>query len=261
MAGMDEVLTLMQEVAAEVIDPRFRALAAGEVDQKNPGDYVTIADRESELLLTAALPKLFPGAVVVGEEASFLDPAILDRLQDEHVFLVDPVDGTMNFVKGSPNHGVMVAELQRGEAVRSWIWQPQHGVAYLAERGAGARRRNATSEQALRAAAAPDQPRGSTSKRSRLGFDADGQLAPVVSSIWCVALDYPRVVEGQLDYLVYKNLKPWDHVPCTLLLREAGGVAITFDGDDYRPASAGPGLVAAVSPEVAQLVVDTWQEP
>ena len=56
----------------------------------------------------------------------------------DHAFTVDPVDGTKNFVKGSPDHAVMVAEVRGGESVRAWIWQPQHERAYVAERGAGA---------------------------------------------------------------------------------------------------------------------------
>lgn len=261
MAAMDDVLELMQRVSAEVVDPRFRALASGEVDEKNPGDYVTIADREAEVLLTRELPRMFPGAVVVGEEATFADPSVLDRLGDAHVFLVDPVDGTRNFVRGSVDHGVMVAELRDGEPQRSWIWQPQHEVAYLAERGAGAVKRTTSGDERLRVRTADELPRGATSKGSRWGFHGEERLTPVVSSVWSVAFDYPRVVEGELDYLVYKNLKPWDHVPCALLLREAGGVVQTFEGVDYRPTDRGPGLVAAVSPEVAALVIESWQAP
>ena len=69
----------MKQVAAEVITPRFRSLTAGEVVEKNPGDLVTVADREAEVLLTRALTESFPGAVVLGEEAHAADHGILDR--------------------------------------------------------------------------------------------------------------------------------------------------------------------------------------
>ena len=63
----------------------------------------------------------------------------MDRfLAADHAFTVDPVDGTKNFVNGSKDHAVMVAEVRGGEVVRGWIWQPQHETAYVAERGAGA---------------------------------------------------------------------------------------------------------------------------
>ncbi|GAA1389547.1 inositol monophosphatase family protein [Luteococcus peritonei] len=245
-----------------MITPRFRALSGDEVDEKLPGDFVTIADRESEQVLTRELPRMFPGATVVGEEATFADPRVLDRLGDEHVFLVDPVDGTRNFVKGSPDHAVMVSELRRGEPTRTWIWQPEHQQAYLAERGAGAVRIDHGVEQPMVPRQALHRlPIGATSKGARRGFTADGQLAPVQMSAWCAGIDYPRLATGQLDYLVYKNLKPWDHVPGAVLLRELGGASMVFEGRDYRPTDAGPGLVIAASRELAELVIETWQQP
>lgn len=262
MATTHDVLELMQQVAAEVITPRFRALSGDEVDEKRPGDFVTIADRESELILTRELPRMFPGAVVVGEEATFANPRILDRLGEQHVFLVDPVDGTRNFVKGSPDHAVMVSELRRGEPTRTWIWQPEHDEAYLAERSAGAVRITRGVEASMpRREPLQRLPIGATSKGSRRGFTAQGRLAPVQMSAWCAGIDYPRLATGELDYLVYKNLKPWDHVPGAVLLRELDGASMLFEGRDYRPTDAGPGLVIAASPELAGLVIQTWQQP
>ena len=104
----DAVLDLLREVAAEVITPRFRSLTAGEVMEKNPGDLVTVADREAEVLITARLNDAYPDAVVLGEEAFAADHSLMDRyLSAEHAFTVDPVDGTKNFVNGSPDHAVM----------------------------------------------------------------------------------------------------------------------------------------------------------
>ncbi len=62
----DEVMALLQQVAADVVTPRFRALADGQVHEKNPGDLVTVADREAEVLITAALQAAYPDALVLG---------------------------------------------------------------------------------------------------------------------------------------------------------------------------------------------------
>ena len=127
MLDTDAVLDLVKEVAEKVVTPRFRVPRAGEVDEKGPGDLVTVADRESERLLTRFLRDAYPDAVVLGEEAYAARPELLEEFQAaEHAFTVDPVDGTKNFVKGSPDHAVMVAEVRDGESVRAWIWQPQH---------------------------------------------------------------------------------------------------------------------------------------
>ena len=132
------VMDLMKDVAAEVITPRFRSLAAGEVMEKNPGDLVTVADHESEAILTRALNAAYPDAFVLGEEVSSADPAVLQRyLAADHAFTVDPVDGTKNFVHGSPDHAVMISETRGGQTVRGWIWQPEHETAWVAELGSG----------------------------------------------------------------------------------------------------------------------------
>ena len=143
------MLGLLMDVAEQVINPRFRALADGEIHEKRPGDLVTDADREAEVLITAALTGAYPDAVVLGEETFAGDPALMERYAvADHAFTVDPVDGTKNFVHGSKDHAVMVSETVAGEAVRAWIWQPQHGLGYVAERGAGTWRQTPTGRSA-----------------------------------------------------------------------------------------------------------------
>ena len=249
----DDVLKLLQDVAEEVIKPRFRALAAEEIAEKNPGDLVTVADREAEVRITEALLRAYPDALVLGEEASADDPGLMGRFHSaEHAFTVDPVDGTKNFVHGSPDHAVMVAELQGGEVVRSWIWQPQHEIAYVAERGAGAW------ENGRRLVRPPlgDDLRGVTSRRTWVGR-AVGALRALDLTWVCCGVDYPKLVEGAADYALYRRAKPWDHAPGSLLLTEAGGFVGTFDGSPYRPRLDPPlGLIAAADRATYDLVHD-----
>lgn len=227
----DEVLRLIQDVAAEVIDPRFRDLPEHEIAEKNPGDLVTAADREAELLITAALLGAYPDAVVLGEEAYAADHSLLAAFRGaEHAFTVDPVDGTKNFVHGSPDHAVMLAEIRSGEVVRSWIWQPQHRTAYVAERGAGAWRDG----ERLTRPAPEEPPRVVTSRRGLVGRRL-GELAPLELSWVCCGVDYPKLVEGATDALLYGRANPWDHAPGSLLLTEAGGFVGTLEGAAYRP--------------------------
>src|SRR3712207_3353731 len=83
----DAVLTMLKEVAEEVVNPRFRALAKAEISEKNPGDLVTIADREAEVRITKVLRDAYPNALVLGEEATATDPALLDRFRSaDHAF-------------------------------------------------------------------------------------------------------------------------------------------------------------------------------
>jgi fructose-1,6-bisphosphatase/inositol monophosphatase family enzyme len=242
----DEVLNLLRDVADEVINPRFRSLADDQIAEKNPGDLVTVADREAEVLITAALNAAYPGAVVLGEEATHLDPGLPERFAAaDHAFTVDPVDGTKNFVHGSPDHAVMASELRGGEVVRAWIWQPQHETAYVAERGAGAFRIGPSGRERLVRAPVGEQPRGITSRRRWIGR-ALGELRELELTWVCCGVDYPKVVEGEADYAVYGRGAPWDHAPGSLLLAETGGLVGTFGGEAYQPQVAVVGgLIAA----------------
>jgi len=247
----DAVLTLMQEVADEVIIPRFRDLASEEVAEKNPGDLVTVADHEAEALITKALAAAYPDALVLGEEAEASDATLEERFRGaDHAFTVDPVDGTRNFVHGSPDHAVMVAEVRAGAVVRSWIWQPQHQLSYVAERGAGAWRNG---ERLVRPPLG-DQLRGVTSRRTWVGR-ALGALSRLELTWVCCGVDYPKLVEGAADYALYHKASPWDHAPGSLLLSEAGCFLGTFAGEAYHPQAPRPaGLVAAADRTTYDLV-------
>jgi len=247
----DAVLTLLQDVAEEVITPRFRALAAEEVHEKGPGDLVTIADREAEARITAVLQSAYPDALVLGEEATAADATLLDRFKAaDHAFTLDPVDGTKNFVKGSPDHAVMVSELRGSTVVRSWIWQPQHNRGYVAERGAGAW----CDGRRLVRPPIGDELRGVTSRRNWIGR-ALGALRALDVTWVCCGVDYPKVVDGSADYALYRRAKPWDHAPGSLLLAEAGGHVGTFDGSPYRPQGDPPvGLITAADRATYDLV-------
>ncbi len=238
----DALLELLQDVAARIVTPRFRSLADHEVMEKNPGDLVTVADRESELAITARLQQAYPDALIVGEEAVAADPSILTRTHDAgHWFTVDPIDGTKNFVNGSPDHALMVAEMRGREVVRGIIWQPEHKVAYVAEKGAGAFRNGERLDAITRD---QDALSGHTSRRNLLG-ERIGDLPPLALSWVCCGVDYPHLALGDADFLLYGGSMPWDHAPGSLLLTESGGVVGYADGSAYDPTSLQTPLLAA----------------
>ncbi|UFU07229.1 inositol monophosphatase family protein [Ruania halotolerans] len=247
------LLDLLKETAATVITPRFRALASEEVFEKSPGDLVTVADRESEVVITDALRAAYPEALILGEEATAADPSLLDAFATaEHSFTIDPVDGTKNFVNGSPDHAVMVSELRGSEVVRAVIWQPEHEVSWVAERGAGAYR-NGERLAALTRDPDPAQVRGATSTILSTSA-APADLPPMQESWWCAGVDYPQLVIGTVDYLVYRRDWPWDHAPGSLLVTETGGHLSRLDGGPYEPRVVAGWLLAGGSQEIVDVV-------
>lgn len=257
MAGqvpIEQVSDLLREVAAQAVMPRFRTLAQAEIRVKSPGEEVTIADEEAERLLTAGLAALLPGARVIGEEAVAARPELLEGLGEGAVFVVDPVDGTSNFVKGSTCFSMMVALLRDGEAVASWMLSPATGTLHVAERGAGAW----IDGERVRTGRAPQWTglRGGVLTRflpaeMTARIKANGRdLAAILPGLLCAGEEYPAIVRGGQNFVVFWRGLPWDHAPGTLFLEEAGGRAARFDGSPYRPAEPGSGILAAQTPEL-----------
>ena len=249
------MLEILADVAREVIAPKFRALVDGDVEQKGPGDFVTVADRAAEEAIVERILKVEPGALLVGEESTFLSEAAMDALPDADLaYTIDPIDGTSNFVRGHPDYAVMVAEVRRGVTTRTWIWQPEDQTAWIAERGAGLYRNGERVPPVVR----EGLPVGAASNRRYQGADGGGRVAPVVRTAFSAGFDYPNVVSAITDYVYYKKLRPWDHLPGALMLAEVGGVSRTRDGRDYVAGNMGPHLIAAATPEIWDLANATF---
>src|SRR3712207_6043204 len=177
--------------------PRFRRLADGQVREKSSRfDVVTDADEAAEWAISVALKTAYPAGLVVGEEAAAQDGALIGRIATADLaFILDPIDGTKNFVAGLPLFGVMVAAAVRDAIV---------GTNFLPE------------------------PLRSTvnGNLSRVG---------VSSWLRCAAHEYRMAAAGHCHLLFYNKLMPWDHAAGWLLHREAGGYGAHFDGSAYRP--------------------------
>jgi fructose-1,6-bisphosphatase/inositol monophosphatase family enzyme len=247
---LDTVTTLIRTTAETHILPRFRKLASHEIHEKGPGNgLVTIADIEAERTLTPALENLLPGSLVVGEEAVAHDPTILDRLTgNEPVWIIDPVDGTMNFSKGVSRFAVIVALVAGGQVHAGWIQDPLLGITVVATAGGGAwlsepgqiRRR-------LRYAEAPPLREARGAAYGRLGdrgrthdiLERSGRVGPI-RRINSAGQEYLDLAQARLEYAVYGRALPWDHAAGILIHREAGGVAGFLDGQTPDEAPYSP---------------------
>lgn len=250
---LSAVEDIVVEVAQTIVVPRWRSLEAGDVEEKSPGDLVTVADVEAEHALSRRLADLLPGSAVVGEEAAAADPSVLDRIgESDDIWIIDPVDGTGNFADGDPDFGIMVAQVSAGEIVRAWIHLPIHETTFVAERGAGTAR-NGTALRlggveidasrltgAVKTRFLPDDVRTAVTA----GLE---RVAPLDPSTICSAVEYGRIATGDLDYLLYWRTLPWDHAPGALVVAEAGGVARRLEGDSYRVGDSRDGLLVAHS--------------
>ncbi len=247
------VADLLRAVARAEIIPRFRRLRDGDIHAKSgPLDLVTAADEAAERAITAGLTHMFPGCVVVGEEATAADPDLPSRLAGADLaFVVDPIDGTANYAAGLPLFATMAAAVMRGEVVAAVIHDPLGDDHAIALRGEGAWIEAPDGHrQDLRVAAGVPVERmtGAASWR----FLPDGQRARVAANLTrvasafdfrCAAHEYRTLAAGHCHFLLFNRLMPWDHAPGWLLHREAGGFAARFDGSPYRPTQSTGGLI------------------
>lgn len=245
------VTNLMRVVAAETIMPRFHMLVAEEISEKSPGDPVTIADQESEARLSDALASLLPGSQVIGEEAVAADGALLDGIGKGIVWIIDPLDGTLNFTEGKSPFAVMVGLLVDGEREAGWILDPAAGRICHAARGLGA---FVDGEPVHTRPSGGPLPIGAIApyflppdRKAELEARAAGKIE-IVAIPRCAGEQYPRLALGQNDIALFERSHAWDHVPGALFLEEAGGKLARPDGTAYRVDVPGTGLIGAASP-------------
>jgi fructose-1,6-bisphosphatase/inositol monophosphatase family enzyme len=254
---MDETLSravhaLMRKAADRAIVPRYRSLTADQISEKAKDDVVTIADRESEDILSEGLARLLPEAAIVGEESCFADPALFDRLGDDLCWIVDPLDGTNNFASGKPPFGVLVALAEKGETIGGWIYDPLTGRFCSAAQGGGA---FIDGERiAARASGRPSP----IAAISLIYMDparreaVKAHITPwydLVDIPRCAAEQYPRLVLGENDVSIFERTLPWDHAAGVLFLNEAGGKAARLDGSPFLVTEHDrPGMIGAATP-------------
>jgi fructose-1,6-bisphosphatase/inositol monophosphatase family enzyme len=246
------VLNLMRRAAQQAILPRFRALGAGEFRDKAIGELVTIADLESEAILSEGLSQILPEATVLGEEAISANPGLASRLGEELCWIIDPLDGTNNFARGEGPFGVMVALAQSGEAIAGWILDPLTDRACHAVRGEGAwidgRRIQATPSGKDREIVALSSLYGNTENRDALRLHL-ARHYQVVDIPRCAAAQYPRTAVGENDLTLFGRTLAWDHAAGVVMVAEAGGRVARCDGTPYRVDDDQTGLIVAASPE------------
>ncbi len=202
----------------------------GEVEQlqvslKGPGDFVSAADHRAEEVLIEELLRVRPGYSILAEESG-----TTTGVDKTHRWIIDPLDGTTNFLHGFPFFAISIALEREGELVAGVIYNPVTDELFTAERGTGAflndRRIRVAGRSSLNEAivtcGVPHHGRGEQPKFLK-------QLAavmPAVSGIrrtGSAALDLAYVAAGRVDAYWEQGLSPWDIAAGIIILREAGG--------------------------------------
>jgi myo-inositol-1(or 4)-monophosphatase len=196
-----------------------------QVSLKGPGDYVSQADRKAEEIIHNELSKARPGYSFLMEESG-----VVKGSDDQHRWIIDPLDGTTNFLHGIPVFAISIALERQGVLVAGLIYNPAMDELYTAERGGGA----FLNDRRLRVAArrnlndsvigtgVPHLGRGDHGRYLVELRNVMGEVSGI-RRMGAAALDLAYVAAGRLDGFWEDNLHPWDMAAGMLLIREAGG--------------------------------------
>lgn len=224
--------------AAAVINRASFDIDRVKVTEKGHNDFVTEVDKAAELAIIEVLKTAYPDHAILAEESG-ASANLHD--ENENVWIIDPIDGTTNFIHGFPQYCVSIALQQRGQITQAVVYDPTRNDLFTASKGAGAY----LNEKRIR-----------VSRRDRMadaligtGFPFRGtdhldeymkmfrimtERCAGLRRPGAAALDLAYVAAGRLDGFFEKGLQPWDVAAGSLLITEAGGIVGNFSGEsDY----------------------------
>lgn len=253
--NIDRLAAILKQAAKQEIMPRFRRLDDGMVQTKTSAfDLVTEADTNAERVITAAIREHSPDTLVIGEEAVAANPALLtSNLEDRITIYVDPVDGTSNFAGGLPLFAVMAAVVQNGEPVAGVIYDPMGDDFIMAEKGCGTWQVFPDGRR-TRVKYADPVPLSEMGGVASVFFLPPEQRGTVLANLAkirmlaayrCAGHEYRFAAGGNMHFMMYGKLMPWDHVAGALMMAECGAHVAKFDGSAYRPGDVSGGLLVA----------------
>lgn len=241
-------------VAGNIIAKGFENQTDLLTQAKGDNDYVTRIDKEAEQAIIHKIKQSFPDHNFVGEEGG-----VVEGSDTDFKWVIDPLDGTTNFIKGIPHFCVSIALLHKGRLDQAVVFDPIRGELFTASKGAGAQlngfriRASKAKElnQTILATAFPFKNKESLAQYQQ-GFNKIFMQSGDIRRSGSAALDLAYVAAGRYDGYWERGIKPWDIAAGELLVRESGGLVTDFAGGN-DPMHKGE--IVAGSPKVVQNLV------
>ncbi|PZO87554.1 MAG: inositol monophosphatase [Micavibrio aeruginosavorus] len=236
MPVQSPIMTVMiraAEKAGRSLLRDFNEIENLQVSRKGPGDFVTAADKRSEKIIFEELQKARPDYSFMMEESGEVkgnDP--------DHVWIIDPLDGTHNFMHGVPHWSISIALEQKGQIVSGLIYDCAKDEMFTAEKGGGAwlrnRRLRASGRNVLEQCMINyGQPVNNSEARDLFYKELRVvQGHAMVRRFASAALDLAYVAAGRIDGYWERGIKPWDVAAGVILVKEAGGAVSSIENDD-----------------------------
>ena len=231
------IMIKASEKASKVLIRDFGEIEKLQVSTKGPGDFVTSADRRTEKILIEELQKAHPDYGIISEEAGLINKSNINNR-----WIVDPIDGTMNFMNGIPQFAISVGYEEENEIKCGVIFNPIMNEMFCAEKGNGAylnnsRIRVSNKKKLNDALLVTGGPKGASKIKDKI-FSEYINVSKNVSNVrkfGSAALDMAYVACGRFDGYWQRELNYWDIAAGIIILREAGGFVDFFEEDINMP--------------------------
>ena len=218
--------------AGKVIIRSFEQLDKVEVESKGSNDFVTSADIASEQTIIETIRKSYPDHTIIGEESG-----VLTGSNDDYQWIVDPLDGTTNYIKGIPQFAISIALKVKGKLDQAVVFDPIRGELFTASRGKGAQlnsmrirvKNHKDLSGTILATGFPFKHKQHTNTYMAM-FTALFQKTSDMRRTGSTSLDLAYVASGRIDGFFEIGLKPWNTAAGELLIIEAGGLITDFTG-------------------------------
>lgn len=223
-------------LAGDFIKGNYEKISSDDVLTKNRADYVTFVDKEAEKIIISHIMETFPKHSVLAEESD-----IKEGEENTYRWIIDPLDGTTNFIHGFPMFCVSIALEYQGEIIVGVVYEPLRNEMFYASKGEGAflnnapisMRKNFDADTALVATGFPFRFVEHIDKYMQL-FKLVFENVSGIRRAGSAALDLAYTACGRCDGFFEMCLKPWDVAAGSLLVKEAGGIVSGFSGGtDY----------------------------
>ncbi len=237
--------------AGTIINRASLDLERLQVARKGPKDYVTEVDHAAEEAIIDVLRTAYPMHAFLAEESGRVEGTDGSAGEaPEFQWIIDPIDGTTNFIHGLPLYAISIALLHRGQVAHAVVYDPSRNELFTASRGSGAflnDRRIRVSGQTRYHDALLAAHLGKASQNGDPRFAGMLGECTAVRRLGSTVLDLAYVAAGRVDGFCGVGLKPWDLAAGGLLVLEAGGLVSDFDGEQQWMKT---GRVLAATPKI-----------
>ncbi len=242
------IATQAARAAGNIIIRAMDRLDTVKVSEKNPNDFVSEIDQSAEKEIITIIRKAYPNHAILAEESGETDGS-------DYTWVIDPLDGTRNFIHGFPHFAVSIGIMRKGHIEHGVVYDPVRQDLFVATRGKGAklndrRIRVSPNNQLEKCLLATGFPYRHSEEHQKAYLECLQTLIPICGDVrrtGSAALDLSYVASGRLDGFWELKLSPWDIAAGALLVKEAGGIVCDVDGgDDYMQS----GNIIAGNPKI-----------